>query len=56
MALSLTRRLTLLTQNEVSDFLYSRLMMFYSEPKISELVYIVGVINVFNRLMIFNDL
>ena len=53
-ALSLVRRLTLLTPDGVSDLLYSRLESLFSDSQISELVYVVGVINVFNRLMIFN--
>lgn len=53
-ALALTEALTKLSDSGVSDELYHSTLEHFSEVEISELCYLIGIINVWNRLQILS--
>ncbi|UXN04267.1 carboxymuconolactone decarboxylase family protein [Bartonella sp. HY406] len=51
-ALELTEQLTRLGENGIEDELYSKMQLHFNDDEIGQLIFVIAVINSWNRLMI----
>ncbi|UXM96165.1 carboxymuconolactone decarboxylase family protein [Bartonella sp. HY329] len=55
-ALELTEQLTRLGENGIEDELYSKMQLHFNDDEIGQLIFVIAVINSWNRLMIASNM